>query len=265
MTLPASGPISLNDLALEFGYFGADQRLGDYYRGGARVPNIAANAAVPTSGVISLSNFYGARPDLTDRLSSWWEFEGASSPWADSRGNNNVSGTGALGAGAVGQAIKSALVQKVTPVGMPSTTEPGSYWTFGAWYMKAGTSNTLALRVSGSSGDCFGLSNANGAFSVGGSGTVYRTHAPMTMQTTWTFIIGWYNGTSINFCANDGAPITAAASTSPRGSITNIILETGTDVWIDQVFIYNRALSQGERSLLWNSGFGRTYASLAGS
>jgi len=59
MPLPSSGPISFVDLKTEFS--GSDPiSLSQYYRGGALVPDIAANVAVPTSGPISLSNFYGA-------------------------------------------------------------------------------------------------------------------------------------------------------------------------------------------------------------
>lgn len=60
MTLPASGTISLNDLQTEFG--GSNPiEISEYYRGGGLVPNITVNNAVPTSGQISLSNFYGAQ------------------------------------------------------------------------------------------------------------------------------------------------------------------------------------------------------------
>jgi hypothetical protein len=49
-------------------YFGAKNYTGalgaaplsSYYRGGSLVPNIGKNAAIPTSGQISLSQFYGA-------------------------------------------------------------------------------------------------------------------------------------------------------------------------------------------------------------
>ena len=57
--LPASGALSFNDLYTEFdGYSGGNARLSDYYRGGDKVPNIAQNANIPTSGQISVSNFY---------------------------------------------------------------------------------------------------------------------------------------------------------------------------------------------------------------
>jgi hypothetical protein len=59
MALQASGTISINDLVAEFGG-SAPQSLTDYYRGGGLVPDITANNSVPTSGAISLEDFYGA-------------------------------------------------------------------------------------------------------------------------------------------------------------------------------------------------------------
>lgn len=57
MALPTSGPIYLSQIKAEFG---GDGRLTSYYRGGGLVPNTPANAAVPTSGTIRVTNFYGA-------------------------------------------------------------------------------------------------------------------------------------------------------------------------------------------------------------
>lgn len=59
MTLPAFGQISLNDIHTEFGG-GTPVVLSNYYRGGGLVPNTAANSNIPTSGQISLSNFYSS-------------------------------------------------------------------------------------------------------------------------------------------------------------------------------------------------------------
>jgi hypothetical protein len=63
MTLPASGPLSLNDIKGEFGPVGspANVALGDYYAGGAYVaPGVSGTyGAVPSSGAISIQNFYG--------------------------------------------------------------------------------------------------------------------------------------------------------------------------------------------------------------
>lgn len=59
MPLPSSGAITLGNLQTEFG--GSNPvSISEYYRGGGLVPNITVNNAVPTSGQISLSNFYNA-------------------------------------------------------------------------------------------------------------------------------------------------------------------------------------------------------------
>jgi hypothetical protein len=57
--LQASGTISINDLATQFGGT-VPHSMDEYYKGGANVPNISVNASVPTSGQISLDDFYGA-------------------------------------------------------------------------------------------------------------------------------------------------------------------------------------------------------------
>lgn len=59
MTLPVSGTLSINDIRTEFGV-STSSPLGIFYRGGIFVPNSPTNAGVPTSGQISISNFYGA-------------------------------------------------------------------------------------------------------------------------------------------------------------------------------------------------------------
>jgi hypothetical protein len=60
MPLPTSGPLSLNDIQTEFG--GTNPiSLSEYYAGGANVPagTSGTNGAVPSSGTISINNFYG--------------------------------------------------------------------------------------------------------------------------------------------------------------------------------------------------------------
>lgn len=60
MTLPTSGALSLADIQAEFG--GSNPiGLSEYYAGGAYVPagTSGTNGAVPSSGTISIWNFYG--------------------------------------------------------------------------------------------------------------------------------------------------------------------------------------------------------------
>ena len=58
--LPASGPLSFSDLRAEFVGGSAPVAFGDFYRGGANVPDVAKNSSIPTSGQISLSSFYSS-------------------------------------------------------------------------------------------------------------------------------------------------------------------------------------------------------------
>jgi hypothetical protein len=60
MALPSSGPLSLDDIQTEFG--GSNPiSLDEYYAGGAYVPagTSGTYGAVPSSGTISIQNFYG--------------------------------------------------------------------------------------------------------------------------------------------------------------------------------------------------------------
>jgi hypothetical protein len=59
MAIPLSGPLSLTNIQTEFG--GTNPiGLNEYYRNGGRVPNAPQNSSIPTSGAISIGNFYGA-------------------------------------------------------------------------------------------------------------------------------------------------------------------------------------------------------------
>lgn len=66
MTLQTSGAISFNNIQTEFG--GANPiSLNEYYAGGAYVPagTSGTNGAIPASGAISMSQFYGTSKRIT--------------------------------------------------------------------------------------------------------------------------------------------------------------------------------------------------------
>ena len=63
MTIKASGTLSFSEIQAEFG--GAHPiSLSEYYRGGGRVPS--GTSAIPASGAIKLSNFYGTSNIVTN-------------------------------------------------------------------------------------------------------------------------------------------------------------------------------------------------------
>lgn len=62
MTIKAAGTLSFSEIQAEFG--GAHPiSLSEYYRGGGRVPS--GTSAIPASGAIKLSNFYGTSNVVT--------------------------------------------------------------------------------------------------------------------------------------------------------------------------------------------------------
>jgi len=59
MALPNSGALSILDVVGEFGG-AAPHGLEEYYRGGSYVPTTTVNQGVPSSGLITIHDFYGA-------------------------------------------------------------------------------------------------------------------------------------------------------------------------------------------------------------
>jgi len=100
MTLQASGPISIGDLQAEYGA----SSLGDLYRNGAYVTVapytlITADDTIPTSGPISLSNFYGTALQATTQTVSWATTGAHTFTWPSGIDTLTVTLVGAGGGG----------------------------------------------------------------------------------------------------------------------------------------------------------------------
>lgn len=59
MAIKTSGSLALSEIASEF-QDGTPHSLSEFYRGGSLVPDASANSNVPSSGAISIGNFYGS-------------------------------------------------------------------------------------------------------------------------------------------------------------------------------------------------------------
>ena len=80
MALQESGPISLQDIHAEFGG-PTPIVLSNYYRGGSYVPDSSLNTTIPTSGVISIQDFYGASNDKLVSQHSMEFIRGSDDRW----------------------------------------------------------------------------------------------------------------------------------------------------------------------------------------
>lgn len=99
MTLPSSGPLSLTDIQTEFG--GTNPiGMNEYYAGGGLVPagTSGTYGAVPSSGALSVQNFYGTSnfvPVYIEDIFSTYLYTGNGSTQAINNGIN-VSGSGGM-------------------------------------------------------------------------------------------------------------------------------------------------------------------------
>ena len=99
MTLPASGPLAMTDIQTEFG--GTNPiGLNEYYAGGGLVPagTSGTYGAVPSSGALSIQNFYGTSnyiPVYIEELFSTWLYTGSGSTQTITNGID-LAGEGGL-------------------------------------------------------------------------------------------------------------------------------------------------------------------------
>jgi hypothetical protein len=154
MALPSSGVLTLDDIQTEFG--GTNPiSLSEYYRGGGLVPDSALNAAIPTSGAISVGDFYGSANSLSLDLT----LQGG----AVSRINATYTGVSIGTANTNRMVIIQGGVQSYGSIAAPtSITLNGTAMTllrpiansFIA-YLKVPTGTTATLVISGGSGGAF--------------------------------------------------------------------------------------------------------------
>jgi hypothetical protein len=99
MALPSSGPLSINDIAGEFGG-STPHAMSEYYAGGGLVPagTSGTYGAVPSSGTISIQNFYGTSnfvPVYIEDVFSTWLYNGNGSTQTITNGID-LAGKGGL-------------------------------------------------------------------------------------------------------------------------------------------------------------------------
>jgi hypothetical protein len=119
MPLPSSGPLSLNDIQTEFG--GTNPiSLSEYYAGGANVPagTTGTFGAVPSSGTISIRNFYGTSK-IVYRLDSGTYLDSTFSP-LDAQTTLTVGSNGVLDVGTFNSGVLDSY-DWLTPTATAST------------------------------------------------------------------------------------------------------------------------------------------------
>ena len=179
MAVRSSAPVSLvTDIVGEFGG-STPHSLTEYYRGGSLVPNTTANNSVPTSGAISLTDFFGA----------------TASGGTDDR--TLTTGYGFYGLGLTAYGFNSLDFSNYGSISEDAIEFSG----FNVIVRSVSVTNSLRFRVSGNVGNSGWTS-----MTVGGV-TYNRTDA------TYAIISGGgFNGTQWSWTNSGGVPTTNGAT-----------------------------------------------------
>mgnify|MGYP003640033353 CR=1 FL=1 len=158
MALPASGQLSISNIATEFGDTQPNS-MSEYYRGGGLVPNSAGNSAVPTSGAIAISNFYNAanRAQLAFTIAANTQnynlFTQASTSPSYSAGNTDITLTVNYGVSVGGTSTYALTVPSAFTAGDTiSITNNGTIIGKGGNGGSGGVAYLSSTRTPGSSG-----------------------------------------------------------------------------------------------------------------
>jgi hypothetical protein len=158
MALPASGQLSISNIATEFGDTQPNS-MSEYYRGGSLVPNSAGNSAVPTSGAIAISNFYNAanRAQLAFTIATNTQnydlFAQASTSPSYSAGNTDITLTVNYGVSVGGTSTYALTVPSAFTAGDTiSITNNGTIIGKGGNGGSGGIANLSSTRTPGSPG-----------------------------------------------------------------------------------------------------------------
>lgn len=158
MAIKTSGPISIQDIVNEFG--GSEPHaLNEYYKGGSLVPISNANSNVPTSGAISLQNFYGASRNIVMSYNMYGGGGGGGNGFA------NGSGSGRAPSGKrTGIMTKAAYDALITSNGgsLPSVIDASNFL--------ASAAGGLGGNIASNNGTIVGTAGGSSDFGAGGAG-----------------------------------------------------------------------------------------------
>lgn len=223
---------------------------------------------------------------LTDNLVAFWELEEASGTRVDATGRGNdltdnntvLQGTGKVGNCADFELSNSEYLSRADNADL---SVGDIDFTIAAWVkleslvadaaiVAKGGVNDLSYGLDVNSGTTkfrFRVSSAAGFTNLTG---VDATTFGVVSETVWYFVVAWHDATAntINIQVNDGTvDSTSYSAGSYDGSAEFRIgafdfYGAYWDGLIDQVGLWKRTLTSGERTSLYNGGSGLSYAAM---
>lgn len=222
---------------------------------------------------------------LTDDLISYWELNEASGNAIDAHGSNDLTDNNTVGSAAGKINNARSFVSANTEFLSRATNadlETGDIdFTFSAW-VNISDKSTFRGFITKQQADIeyilrYDSSTDRLAFYVSSDGSGFTSvsannfGSPST--STWYFVTCWHDAAAntINIQVNNGTPNSASHSTGVKVGTNGFAIggrASGGELWdglIDQVGFWKRKLTDGERTELYNSGNGLSYAGLTPS
>lgn len=223
-----------------------------------------------------------AHAQLTTSLISYWSLESAGT-WTDDTGanplTNNNSVTAATGLVGNAASFASASTKFLSHASNTSLQMGNIDFTICGHFYWTSTSNMILVSKDDSAGSArdytIDIISSKVNFYVNGGAIGIATSTVLLTPSTWYFFCGWHDATAdtMNISVNNETPVAASTGgTAPQ--VSSAVFEIGArqysgaegyfDGLIDQVGIWKRTLTPTERTFLYNSGAGRTYAAIGG-
>jgi hypothetical protein len=226
---------------------------------------------------------------LTDSLIAFWELEESSGTRQDAHSNNydltETGGTISSAAGVIGSTNAALFVTadaNTLDAGDNADFSTGAEvsWEILAWVYPTAIGDTHCIVQKGD--DIGAGSTTEWALSVGsggnpaawvsdGSTRTFKVHSSTISNNTWAMLSAYYDASTntLGIAINAGTPETDTTHTTGGWNSTYSVRVGGEQVSryftgrIDQVGFWKRVLTSGERTELYNSGAGMTYAAMS--
>jgi len=220
--------------------------------------------------------------DLGLGLRAYWDFEESTGNFLDKSGNakdltrfnSAATITGKVGNGEGNTGASSQYVKTSVGTGLSA----GVGFTWAGWVKLFNTADPYQVITQKGIGASFNFEynifqNAgNCYFSLSTDGTnpgIVSVNKPLLRDSVWHFIVGKWDGATMSLSIDNGTAATASIGAVYSGSS---VLYLGSDATpslyltggIDEVGIWNTALSAGDITALYNSGTGRTIGTEGG-
>lgn len=225
---------------------------------------------------------------LTTSLVACWELEEASGTRNDAHGTNHLtdnntvtSGTGKV---ATAASFARANQESLTITDNAALSMGDIDFTIAAWVNRASSVDAGVVSkwdIPGSKREyVFDIESSIATFYVSPDGSSSTSITASTFgdlgTSAWRYVICWHDATAntINICVNDGAVDSTAHTTGVLDSTATFYLGSLNDLTgngfsldglLDQVCIWKRVLTSGERTSMYNGGSGLSYAAMSGA